>query len=216
MAERQHVFQVRIVGGKQGGSAVERAAYLFGKTFFSESYGQTYDHSDKAHEVIYTHVFAPEHSPGWVYAPYKLTNSIEQAETRQDAQFMRSVYLTLPITMAHAQLIALVNDYAQHFVKQGMVVICAIHDDGTGNPNMHFLLSMRQLSQEGTWLPKSYDMPLLNEHGEKIKLKSGHGSNFEERMRQRLEEAKQANEAKEHLDKEFYRQLHQHYTREGP
>src|SRR5512135_3182076 len=122
------LWHLSMVSRSNGGSAVERAAYLFGTTFTSDYDGKTYVHTEKRKEVLYTNIFAPKNSPAWVYNPLQLTNSIEQAETRKDAQLVRSIYFALPHELTQEQQRALLEEYAQSFVQKGMIVIAALHD----------------------------------------------------------------------------------------
>ena len=49
----------------------------------------------------------------------------------------------------------------------------AIHDKQDGNPHAHILLTMRPLEQNGQWGAKSKKEYILDDNGEKIKLKNG-------------------------------------------
>jgi hypothetical protein len=168
------LWQMSIVSRSNNGSAVERAAYLFGTTFTSDYDGKTYDHTEKRLEVLYTHIFAPQNEPAWVYDPLQLTNSIEHAESRKDAQLLRSIYFAFPREFTREQQIVFLEEYVQTFVQKGMIAICALHDSGHGNPNGHVLLTMRKLESDGTWAPKATLEYVRDANGEKIKLPSGH------------------------------------------
>lgn len=49
----------------------------------------------------------------------------------------------------------------------------ALHDKNDGNPHCHILLTMRPLNEDTTWGAKSKKEYILDENGEKVKLKNG-------------------------------------------
>ena len=49
----------------------------------------------------------------------------------------------------------------------------ALHDKNDGNPHAHILLTMRPLNEDKTWGAKSKKEYILDENGEKVKLKNG-------------------------------------------
>jgi ATP-dependent exoDNAse (exonuclease V) alpha subunit len=170
------VFQISIVRRGKGmlRSAVDAAAYILGKEWKSEYDGKTYNHAKKAGEVVYTTTLAPQNLPAFVHEPYTLTHAIEWAERHKNAQLMRSIYFSLPPELSREQHIELVNEYVQRvFVAKGMIAIVAIHDNGTGNPNAHVLLTLRRMLPDGTFLPKSKDIPFVDEQGEIIRRSNG-------------------------------------------
>ena len=172
MCMATEIFQVSIVGaGKRGAlqerSAVAAAAYLSGEKFLK------YDYSNKAGEVVYTNIFAPPDVPEWVSDWKVLWQNVEQVEYRRDAQLARSMYFSLPKELSREQHIALLADYAQTFVEEGMIAMVSMHDDGTGNPHAHLLLPMRLLHKDGTWAAKATLVYVVDENGERIKQANG-------------------------------------------
>ncbi len=61
----------------------------------------------------------------------------------------------------------------ENFVDVGMCADIAIHDKNDGNPHAHILLTMRPLNEDKTWGAKSKKEYILDEKGEKVKLKNG-------------------------------------------
>ena len=49
----------------------------------------------------------------------------------------------------------------------------ALHDKNDGNPHAHILLAMRPFNEDKTWGAKSKKEYILDENGEKVKLKNG-------------------------------------------
>jgi ATP-dependent exoDNAse (exonuclease V) alpha subunit len=162
-------------GQVQEQSVVAAAAYLCGEHFLD------YDYSTKSGEVIYTEILAPHGAPEWVYDWKTLWQSLEKGEVQKNAQLARSIYFSLPPELTHECHISLVREYAHTFVEEGMITMVAIHDAGTGNPNAHLLLTMRPLSSDGQWVPKSRKVYMLDEHGQKIRLPSGEYKSYKQR-----------------------------------
>ena len=61
----------------------------------------------------------------------------------------------------------------ENFVKVGMCADIALHDKNDGNPHAHILLTMRPFNEDKTWGAKSKKEYILDENGEKVKLKNG-------------------------------------------
>ena len=61
----------------------------------------------------------------------------------------------------------------ENFVKVGMCADIALHNKNDGNPHAHILLTMRPLNEDTTWGAKSKKEYILDENGEKVKLKNG-------------------------------------------
>lgn len=80
----------------------------------------------------------------------------------------------MPKELNREKQIELVREYVkENFVKIGMCADIAIHDKNDGNPHAHILLTMRPLNEDTTWGAKSKKEYILDENGEKVKLKSG-------------------------------------------
>ena len=61
----------------------------------------------------------------------------------------------------------------ENFVDVGMCADIAIHDKNDGTPHAHILLTMRPLNEDKTGGAKSKKEYILDENGEKVKLKNG-------------------------------------------
>ncbi len=173
--KKQLVFQVGIVSRGKGTcrSAVDAAAYILGEKWVSAYDGNTYDYAEKASEVVYTTICAPEGAHACASQPYTLMHAIEYAEKKKNAQLVRTVYFALPPELPLEQHRMLLNDFVmQAFVSKGMIALCAIHHKD-GNPNAHIVLTMRRMLSDGSFLPKSKDIAMLDEQGERIIGKDG-------------------------------------------
>lgn len=92
----------------------------------------------------------------------------------KNSQLAREIEIALPKELNREKQIELVREYVkENFVKIGMCADIAIHDKNDGNPHAHILLTMRPLNEDTTWGAKSKKEYILDENGEKVKLKSG-------------------------------------------
>lgn len=167
-------LSIKIISrGKGGKSAVAAAAYRAGDVFKSEYDGKTYDYTNKP-GVIHTEILLPDHAPREYLDRSTLWNAVEKVEAAKNSQLARELEIAFPVELSMEQNIQLAREYLkEHFVSKGMCVDLCIHDEEKGNPHMHVMLSMRPIEPDGRWGAKSKKEYILDEHGEKIKLKSG-------------------------------------------
>ena len=103
-----------------------------------------------------------------------LWNAVEKIEKAKNSQLAREIELALPVELTEQQNIMLTREYIKtNFVEKGMCADLCIHDTGKGNPHAHIMLTMRPIEQDGIWGAKSKKEYILDEHGERIKMKSG-------------------------------------------
>ena len=103
-----------------------------------------------------------------------LWNSVEKIEKSKNSQLAREIEVALPKELDREKQINLVREYVkENFVKVGMCADIALHDKNDGNPHCHILLTMRPLNEDTTWGAKSKKEYILDENGEKVKLKNG-------------------------------------------
>ncbi|WP_440137067.1 MobA/MobL family protein [Faecalicoccus pleomorphus] len=82
--------------------------------------------------------------------------------------------MALPKELSREKQINLVREYVkENFVNVGMCADIALHDKNDGNPHCHILLTMRPFNEDKTWGTKSKKEYILDENGEKVKLKNG-------------------------------------------
>jgi ATP-dependent exoDNAse (exonuclease V) alpha subunit len=167
-------LSIKIISrGKGGKSAVAAAAYRAGDKFTNERDGTTYDYTNKP-GVIHTEILLPDHAPSEYLDRSTLWNAVEKIEKAHNSQLAREFEIAFPVELSMEQNISLARDYlTEHFVSKGMCVDLCIHDEDRGNPHAHVMLTMRPIEQDGTWGAKSKKEYILDENGEKIKLKSG-------------------------------------------
>ena len=164
---------IKIVSRGKGKSAVAAAAYRSGETLTNNYDGVTHDFTRKG-GIVHTEILLPPHAPPDFADRSTLWNSVEKIEKAKNSQLAREIEIALPIELDREQQIQLVREYVkENFVSVGMCADFAIHDKQDGNPHAHIMLTMRPLEQSGEWGAKSKKEYLLDEDGQRIKLKNG-------------------------------------------
>jgi len=148
-------MSIKIFSRGKGASAVCKAAYRAAEALRSEYDGETYDYTSKS-GIVHKEILLSENAPMEYKDRYVLWNSVEQSERYKTAQLAREVEVALPRELTIRQNIELAKKYAQEiFVNNGMCADICVHDNGTGNPHAHIMLTMRPIDRDGTWGQKS-------------------------------------------------------------
>lgn len=175
MADSFH-FSVNIISRGKGKSAVASAAYISGEKIKNEWDGVTHDYTRKQ-GVISKEIFLPDHAPKEYKDRKTLWNSVELFEKNSNAQLARNFIISLPKELSIEENKKMIEDYIQtNFVKEGMIVDLAIHDEsreGNQNIHAHIMTIVRPINEDGTWGQKSKKEYILDEKGEKILNKNG-------------------------------------------
>ena len=175
MADSFH-FSVNIISRGKGKSAVASAAYISGEKIKNEWDGVTHDYTKK-HGVISKEIFLPDHAPEEYKDRKTLWNSVELFEKNSNAQLARNFIISLPKELSIEENKKMIEEYVQNnFVKEGMIVDLAIHDEsreGNQNIHAHIMTIVRPINEDGTWGQKSKKEYILDEKGEKVLNKNG-------------------------------------------
>ncbi|OHO25022.1 MobQ family relaxase [Streptococcus sp. HMSC034B04] len=175
MADSFH-FSVNIISRGKGKSAVASAAYISGEKIKNEWDGVTHDYTKKQ-GVISKEIFLPDHAPEEYKDRKTLWNSVELFEKNSNAQLARNFIISLPKELSIEENKKMIEEYIQNnFVKEGMIVDLAIHDesrDGNQNIHAHIMTIVRPINEDGTWGQKSKKEYILDEKGEKVLNKNG-------------------------------------------
>ena len=175
MADSFH-FSVNIISRGKGKSAVASAAYISGEKIKNEWDGVTHDYTRKQ-GVISKEIFLPDHAPKEYKDRKTLWNSVELFEKNSNAQLARNFIISLPKELSIEENKKMIEEYVQNnFVKEGMIVDLAIHDEsreGNQNIHAHIMTIVRPINEDGTWGQKSKKEYILDEKGEKILNKNG-------------------------------------------
>lgn len=97
----------------------------------------------------------------------KLWNAVEAAEKTKDSRLAREFVAALPVELDKDAWIKLLSDFIQkQFVSDGMCADVAIHDTDGQNPHAHIMLTVRPLTDKGTWQQKTQKEYLCVRNGE--------------------------------------------------
>lgn len=164
---------IKIISRGKGKSAVAASAYRSGEKIKNEYDGIVHDFTRKG-GIAHTEILLPQNAPQEFANRSVLWNSVEKIEKSKNSQLAREIEIALPKELDMEKQIELVRNYVkENFVDVGMCADIAIHDKNDGNPHAHILLTMRPLNEDKTWGAKSKKEYILDENGEKVKLKNG-------------------------------------------
>ena len=166
-------LSIKIISRGKGKSAVAAAPYRSGEKIKNEYDGIVHDFTRKG-GIAHTEILLPQNAPQEFSDRGTLWNSVEKIEKSKNSQLAREIEIALPKELNREKQIELVREYVkENFVKVGMCADIALHDKNDGNPHAHILLTMRPLNEDTTWGAKSKKEYILDENGEKVKLKNG-------------------------------------------
>jgi len=166
-------LSIKIISRGKGKSAVAASAYRSGEKIKNEYDGIVHDFTRKG-GIAHTEILLPQNAPQEFSNRSVLWNSVEKIEKSKNSQLAREIEIALPKELDREKQIELVREYVkENFVKVGMCADIALHDKNDGNPHAHILLTMRPLNEDTTWGAKSKKEYILDENGEKVKLKNG-------------------------------------------
>ena len=170
-------FHVTQIKRSKGQSAVACAAYRSGEKLFSEYYGEVSDYTRKR-GIVHSEILLPSHAPPEYSNRQTLWNAVEKAEPHPKAQLAYSFDIALQNEFSIEENIELARQFLMdEFASKGMICDFAVHmpdcKDGIQNPHFHVLCPMRPLDENGQWGAKQRRGYTLDEHGERLRDKSG-------------------------------------------
>ena len=175
MAETFH-FSISMISRGKSKSAVASAAYISCEKLTNEWDGVIHDYHNKK-GLLHSEIYLPENIPKEFQDRNFLWNSVELNEKASNAQLARNFIIALPKELSFEENKRLIIDFIQeNFVSKGMIADLAIHDEsdeGNKNIHAHIMTTLRPINEKGQWQAKSRKEYILDENGEKIKLKSG-------------------------------------------
>ncbi|HEL1087446.1 TPA: MobA/MobL family protein [Streptococcus equi subsp. zooepidemicus] len=175
MADSFH-FNISMISRGKSKSAVASAAYISCEKLTNEWDGVTHDYHNKK-GLLHSEVYLPENIPKEFQNRSFLWNSVELNEKASNAQLARNFIIALPKELSFEENKKLITEFIQeNFVSKGMIADLAIHegnDEEKKNIHAHIMTTLRPINEKGQWQAKSKKEYVLDEKGEKIKLKSG-------------------------------------------
>lgn len=153
-------------------NTVRALAYRAGVSIADPNGIERFDYSDK--DVPSVQLFLPNDAPSWIRSiqaevsenrqsgVQRLSNLVERAERRKDAQVYRELEFALPMELSDAQNKELVGSFlGEHLCSKGISALACFHLDiskeGEPRPHVHVLLLMRELTAGGLSLTKNRD-----------------------------------------------------------
>ena len=146
-----YFFSAKILSRSTGHSAVAASSYRSGSRLRSDRTGAVHNYLYKGkREVVHCAIHAPDGAPSWVHDRAQLWNTVESGETRINSQLAREIVLGIPIELPSECRSKLLDGFVREvFVSLGMIADYSIHDK-PGNPHAHILLTLRELSPDGS------------------------------------------------------------------
>lgn len=147
-----------IISRGQGLSLGQRVAYDGGLNFYDEYVGMTWYNPRKDDDVISRQIILVPNAPSEYRDLQTFVRAIDQAEKRQDAQTAKELVFSLPVELSRNKQIELAYRSIEEFwVSRGMCSLVCIHDNGTGNPHTHAILTTRAVDYNGFSKTKNRD-----------------------------------------------------------
>lgn len=135
--------------------ALRALAYRAAQVIHLPEIGRRFNYWYKKKEVVATETMVPKTAPSWMTGAMELWGRVEEKETRDDAQIFREIEAALPIELPLEQQIDIVKRFIDQEVNaEGMCATYAIHHK-PGNPHVHMMLTMRELTPDGEFGKKN-------------------------------------------------------------
>ena len=135
--------------------ALRALAYRAAQVIHLPEIGRRFNYWYKKKEVVATETMVPKTAPSWMTGAMELWGRVEEKETRDDAQIFREIEAALPIELPLEQQIDIVKRFIDQEVNaEGMCATYAIHHK-PGNPHVHMMLTMRELTPDGQFGKKN-------------------------------------------------------------
>jgi len=159
---------VKTISRNNGRSVVAAAAYRSAEKMTNNYDGVTHDYTKKS-GVVHSEIMLPENAPDNFQDRNILWNEVEKVEKAKNSRLAREYELALPMELNLQGQIELVRSYVKtSFTEKGMCADICIHDNGSGNPHAHVLLTCRPINEDGAWGDRSKKVYLLDRNGEKV------------------------------------------------
>ena len=160
-------LSIKIGSRGKGQSAIAAAAYRSGEKLTDTETGLISDYTRKG-GVVFSEIALCENAPAEYSDRATLWNAVHQIEKNSNAQLWREFEVALPQELSREKQIQTVRDFVKGLNAQGMCVDWSLHDKGDGNPHAHIMTTMRSITEDGKWAPKSRLVYDLDEQGERI------------------------------------------------
>ena len=158
---------IKIGSRSNGQSAIAAAAYRSGDKLKDNETGQISDYTKKS-GIVFSEISLCDNAPAEYSDREILWNSVHSIEKNKNAQLWREFEVALPKELNRDEQIDTVRSFVKGLTEQGMCVDWSLHDKGDGNPHAHIMATMRSITEDGKWAPKSRKVYDLDENGQRI------------------------------------------------
>ena len=158
---------IKIGSRSNGQSAIAAAAYRSGDKLKDNETGQISDYTKKS-GIVFSEISLCDNAPDEYSDREILWNSVHSIEKNKNAQLWRAFEVALPKELNRDEQIDTVRSFVKGLNEQGMCVDWSLHDKGDGNPHAHIMATMRSITEDGKWAPKSRKVYDLDENGQRI------------------------------------------------
>ena len=158
---------IKIGSRSNGQSAVAAAAYRSGDKLKDNETGLISDYSHKG-GIVFSEISLCDNAPAEYSDRETLWNAVHSTEKTKDARLWREFEVALPKEMNMDEQIDTVRRFVNRLNEQGMCVDWSLHDKGDGNPHAHIMATVRSITNDGKWAPKSRKVYDLDENGQRI------------------------------------------------
>ena len=148
-------LEAKIISRGAGRSACAASAYMSCSRIYNDYDGVQHDYTRKQ-GLVWQRVFLPAMAPPEWQDRERLWNAVEEQEKTKDSRLAREFVAALPVELDKDAWIKLLSEFIQEqFVADGMCADVAIHDTDGHNPHAHIMLTIRPLTDKGTWQHKT-------------------------------------------------------------
>ena len=160
-------MSIKIGSKGKGQSAVAAAAYRSGDKLTDKETGLISDYTRKG-GVVHSEISLCDNAPLKYADRETLWNAVHAIENKKNSRLWREFEVALPKEFSQDEQIETVRDFVKQLTDSGMCADWSLHDKGDGNPHAHIMATVRSITNEGEWAPKSRLVYDLDENGERI------------------------------------------------
>ena len=160
-------MSIKIGSKGKGQSAVAAAAYRSGDKLTDKETGLISDYTRKG-GVVHSEISLCDNAPLEYADRETLWNAVHEIENKKNSRLWREFEVALPKEFSQDEQIETVRDFVKQLTGSGMCADWSLHDKGDGNPHAHIMTTVRSITNEGKWAPKSRLVYDLDENGQRI------------------------------------------------
>jgi len=158
---------IKIGSRSNGQSAIAAAAYRSGDKLKDNETGLISDYTKKS-GIVFSEISLCDNAPAEYSDREILWNSVHSIEKNKNSRLWREFEVALPKELNRDEQKDTVRRFVKGLNEQGMCVDWSLHDKGDGNPHAHIMATVRSITEEGKWAPKSRKVYDLDENGQRI------------------------------------------------